>query len=190
MSVGGGGYLKYLRKRCPKSSFDDFGKGGDMVNMMRRRFLRDVISEEGKSANGKHYSHVIVFGGVNDLYSDLTAGRTVAKIGRDLSRVYRASRKHGAQIVAITVAPWGGFTKYYNARRGGATLRLNAWIVEQKAAGQVDHVIDAYPLLSCGKPTHICANYAHPIRDGLHWGKQGHEVLGKALYETVFSGCR
>jgi lysophospholipase L1-like esterase len=188
--VGGGGYWKYVKERCPESQFDDFGKGGDMVNMMRTRFFRDVMNEDGVSPSGTRYTHVVVFGGVNDLYSDLTAGRTVAKIGRDLTRVYAASRKHGARVVAISVAPWGGFSKYYNERRGAATLRLNAWILEQKETGQVDAAIDAYPLLSCGKPTHLCNEYAHPIRDGLHFGRKGHEVLGKALYEAAFSDCR
>lgn len=187
--VGGGGYWKYVKQQCPQSQFDDFGKGGDMVNMMRARFFRDVMNEDGRSVAGVRYTHVVVFGGVNDLYSDLTAGRTVAKIGRDLTRVYQASRKHGARVVAISVAPWGGFTKYFNDRRGQATLRLNTWILSQKSSGEVDVAIDAYPLLSCGTPTHLCKEYAHPIRDGLHFGKKGHEVLGKALYDAAFSDC-
>ena len=40
-------------------AIDGYGKGGDMVNQMRRRFAA--------SGNGAGYSHVIVFGGVNDL---------------------------------------------------------------------------------------------------------------------------
>src|SRR5437899_2691707 len=34
----GGKYLDVLRARCPESFFESWGKGGDMVNMMRRRF--------------------------------------------------------------------------------------------------------------------------------------------------------
>lgn len=188
--VGGGGYLAHLRARCPESTFDDFGKGGDMVNMIRRRFFSQVFAADGRSLTGKRYTHVLVFGGVNDLYSDLTAGRTVQKVSTDLDAMYLAARRHPAKVVAITVAPWGGFTKYYNERRGEATGRLNDWIKEQLGAGRVDHVVDAYQLLSCGQPERLCPEYAHPIRDGLHFGKQGHEVLGKALYEAAFSGCR
>lgn len=188
--VGGGGYWKYLKKRCPKSQFHDFGKGADMVNQMRKRFFRDVMNDDGRAFGGQHYTHVVVFGGVNDLYSDLTAGRTVKLISDDLSRIYGAAHRHGARVVAITVAPWGGFTKYFNERRGEATLRLNGWISEQASAGKIDAVVDAYALLSCGRTTHLCADYGHPIRDGLHFGAGGHEVLGKALYDAEFSGCR
>jgi hypothetical protein len=51
-------------------------------------------------------------------------------------------------------------------------------------------VVDAYPLLSCGVPTHLCAEYAKPHKDGLHLGKSGHEKLGRALYDAEFKSCR
>src|ERR1019366_5187418 len=96
--VGGGKYLDVLRKRCPQSRFDSYGKGGEMVNQMRHRFDDDIFGP-GKPA----YTHVIVFGGVNDLYSDLTAGRTPALIERDLTAMYESAHKHGAKVVAVTV---------------------------------------------------------------------------------------
>lgn len=180
----GGRYLEVLAKRCPESRFDNFGKGGDMVNQIRRRFERDVL------ASGTAYTHVLVFGGVNDLYSDLTAGRTPAKISADLSAIYRASRARGWKVVALTVAPWGGFTKYYNERRGAATRELNAWIAERATQQEVDHVIDAYALLACGDPERLCKEYAGSLRDGLHFGAPGHEKLGAAIYEQAFTNCR
>src|SRR5687768_13146034 len=66
---GGGKYLDHLRSRCPKSRFDAYGKGGDMVNQMRSRFAKDVFGEGAPpdAAPKPPYSHVIVFGGVNDL---------------------------------------------------------------------------------------------------------------------------
>src|SRR5262249_41161934 len=39
----GGGYLRYLKERCPESTFDGYGKGGDMVNQMRRRLGKDLL---------------------------------------------------------------------------------------------------------------------------------------------------
>lgn len=186
--VGGGGYLKVLRAACPESRFDDFGKGADMVNQMRRRFFRSVYPDGNASAAG--YTDVIVFGGVNDLYSDLTAGRTPKKVARDLSAMYETAKKHGARVIAVTVAPWGGFRKYYNPQRAAATRELNAWIAEQPATGGVDVVVDAYALLSCGDPEVLCPAYAHAIRDGLHFGKPGHDKLGAALKERAFPHCR
>jgi lysophospholipase L1-like esterase len=180
----GGKYLDLLRERCPKSRFDNYGKGGQMVNQMRRRFA-DELFGPGRPA----YTHVIVFGGVNDLYSDLTAGRTPAKIEADLTLMYQTARQHGARVVALTVAPWGGFTRYYNASRGAATLELNRWILAQRDAGAVDATVDAYKLLSCGDPERICPTYLPPFTDGLHFGAEGHKKLGEALLDQVFASC-
>ena len=179
----GGGYLRELKRRCPQSQFDNFGRGGDMVNQMRRRFFGRVL------VGGRSYTHIIVFGGVNDLYSDLTAGRTNDKIQRDLLAMYRASHDQGASVVAITVAPWGGFRRYFNARRGAATRALNQWIKGQVGEGNVERVVDAFSLLSCGAPDRLCDRFAAPFKDGLHFGPAGHRVLGEALYETCFHEC-
>jgi lysophospholipase L1-like esterase len=180
----GGKFLDVLRERCPASRFDNFGKGGNMVNQMRRRFAAEVFAP-GRPA----YTHVIVFGGVNDLYSDLTAGRTPPKIEADLTLMYDEAHKHGAKVVAITVAPWGGFTSYFNASRGAATLELNRWILARRDAGAIEFAVDSYPLLSCGDPTRLCSAYTPPFKDGIHFGLEGHKRLGEALFTQVFAGC-
>jgi len=177
--VGGGKFLAYLAKQCPQSRFESKGKGGQMVNQMRRRFARDVL--------GKDHSHVLVFGGVNDLYSDETAGRTVAKIIGDLSAMYKAARAGGLRVIALTVAPWGGF-KHFTPRRAEATRQLNAWILQQKAEGKVDAVLATGPVLSCGDDDRLCAGLGS--KDGLHLTDAGHEKLGEALHRQVFSDCR
>jgi lysophospholipase L1-like esterase len=179
----GGGYLSYLGKRCPESRFDNYGVGGNMVNQMRRRFERDV--PVAKSA----YTHLIVFGGVNDLYSDLTAGRTPEKIEKDLTAMYAAAKSRGWKVVAITVSPWGGFEKYFNESRSAATHTLNDWL-KGRVGKQVDYVVDAFALLSCGEPDVLCPEYAKPFKDGLHFGPAGHEKLGEKLFEEVFADCR
>lgn len=162
-----------------------FGKGGDMVNQMRRRFEQTLAPSLARG----EWSHVIVFGGVNDLYSDETAGRTVAKIQKDLTAMYAAARAHGATVVALTVAPWGGFERYYSPRRAATTRALNEWIAEQRRAGHVDHIVDAYTLLSCGDPERLCPEYQPPFKDGLHFGAGGHARLGEQLYAQVFQAC-
>jgi lysophospholipase L1-like esterase len=181
---GGGKFLDALRERCPKSRFDNYGKGGEMVNQMRRRFGDDLFAP-GKPA----YTHVIVFGGVNDLYSDLTAGRTPALIERDLTAMYEQAHRHGVKVVALTVAPWGGFTRYFNAPRSAATGEVNRWIMARRDAGDIEAAIDAYSLLSCGDPTKLCPAYTAPFRDGLHFGAEGHARIAEALFAQVFSSC-
>jgi lysophospholipase L1-like esterase len=182
--VGGGKFLDVLREHCPRSRFDSYGIGGQMVNQMRRRFDEDLFAP-GKPA----YTHVIVFGGVNDLYSDRTAGRTPTLIERDLAYMYEDARRHGARVVALTVAPWGGFMPFFNAERGAATLAVNRWVLAQFDAGTVDAVVDAYGLLSCGVPTHLCAKFTPPYKDGIHFGDEGHRRLGEELFDKVFAQC-
>jgi lysophospholipase L1-like esterase len=180
----GGGYLAYLETRCPGIEIDNFGKGGTMLNQMRRIFDNQV------AASAKHYTHLIVFGGVNDLYSDLTAFRTPAKIEADLGYMYAWGKAHEARVVALTVAPWGGFKRYFNPSRSAATQRVNAWIREQPQEGHVDQVVDAYALLSCGDPESLCERFSPPFRDGIHFGPEGHERLGQALLHEAFSDCQ
>ena len=180
----GGKYLDYLKEHCPKSRFDNYGKGGNMVNQMRKRFL-DEIYAPGKPA----YTHVIVWGGVNDLYSDLTAGRTPAKVETDLTFMYQEARKHGAKVVALTLAPWGGFKRYFNESRSATTLELNRWIRDQRELGTVDYVADPYRLLSCQDPTKLCEQYLAPFNDGVHFNGEAHQKLGKVLHEKIFADC-
>jgi lysophospholipase L1-like esterase len=182
--VGGGGFVRYLEKKSPRSTFTNYAKGGAMVNQMRRHFESVVLAEPPG-----RFTHVIVFGGVNDLYSDETAGRTPAKIEADLSFMIAASKQRGWRVVALTVAPWGGFTRYFNERRSATTRELNAWILEQARNGTVDGVVDAFSLLSCGDPERLCPEYEPPFKDGLHFGKGGHDRLGQALYESAFRSC-
>ncbi len=182
---GGGKFLSYLRERCPESQFDNYGRGGEMVNQMRRRFGRDVTGP-GKPS----YTHVIVFGGVNDVYSDLTAKRTPEKIQKDLLAMYGMARGSNIEVVALTIAPWGGFRRYFNPTRAAATLEVNRWIGLQHKEGTVQHVVDAYGLLSCGDAQRLCPEFVPPFNDGLHFNAKGHERLGKALFESVFSDCR
>ena len=57
-----------------------FAKGGAMVNQMRRSLATGPFASDAAP-----FTHALVFGGVNDLYSDETAGRSVPKIEADLA---------------------------------------------------------------------------------------------------------
>lgn len=184
----GGKYLEVLRQRCPHSRFDNYGVGGEMVNQMRRRFARDVLGEPpDPDAPKPAYTHVLVLGGINDICSDRSAHRSNDKIKADLNAMYRAAEQRGLGVIALTMPPWGGFTRYYNARRGASTKLLNQWIRDQQGTGAVDVVFDTYPLLSCGRPTHLCKRYGWP--DQVHWNAKGHRRVGQALHKAVFADC-
>lgn len=181
--VGGGGFVRILRQHCAGVSFDNRAKGGFMVNQIRKRLETEVLPE------GKHYSHAIVFGGVNDLYSDQTANRTLTRIENDLGKIYAALQGRGTRVIAITVTPWGDFKRWFTPERGQNTRRLNGWILAQPAQGGVAAALDAYPLLSCGDPELLCPELSAPHKDGLHFGKLGHEKLAQALLAGPFQSC-
>jgi lysophospholipase L1-like esterase len=181
--VGGGGFVRTLRAHCKQATFDNRAKGGFMTNQMRKRLETEVLPE------GQRYTHAIVFGGVNDLYSDQTANRSLSRIEGDLSRIYAALKARGVDVIAITVTPWGGFKRWFTPERGQNTLTLNRWILEQPAASTLASTVDAYPLLSCSEPEKLCAELALPYKDGLHFGKLGHEKLAQALLAGPFQSC-
>jgi lysophospholipase L1-like esterase len=182
--VGGGGFVRILREHCPQAAFDNRAKGGFMVNQIRKRLETEVLPE------GNHYSHAIVFGGVNDLYSDQSASRSLERIESDLSRIYDALEARSTDVIAITVTPWGDFKRWFSPERSRNTLTLNDWILARPAAGAVASAVDAYPLLSCGDPERLCPELAAPHKDGLHFGKLGHQKLARALLDGPFQSCK
>lgn len=187
---GGGKYLAYLRQKCPKSRFDNFGKGGENVQQMRRRFKRDVFPDPRAKTRKPSYTHVIVFGGVNDLLHDLDNQRSTDKILADLGGMYQMARSGGMRVIGITLSPWSSMREH-NPRRGRATSEINAWLLAQHEAKKIDHAVDAYALLSCGELGRLCKSLENPwIRDGLHFNADAHAKLGKALHEGAFADCR
>lgn len=180
--VGGGGYVTRALHGCPDVEVVNLARGGWMVNQMRRRLEQEAQRGLGRA------THLVVFGGVNDVYSDESAGRTPEKITADLAAIYAIGRSLGARVVALTIAPWGGFSRYYNPRRAQATRRVNDWIRAQLGENHVQAVVDASTLLACGDAERLCADYEAPFRDGLHFGPEGHAVLGAAL-SPAFGRC-
>lgn len=186
----GGKYLEYLRKRCPKSRFDNFGVGGETVAQMRRRFAREVIGSPRPNGEPR-YTHVIVFGGVNDAMNDLSGGRTTEKITSDLDAMYAMARKAGSRVIGMTIAPWAGHKRRFNSRRAMATREINQWILSRWHEGKLDLAVDSVALLACGDGERLCDDFELPwIRDGLHFNDAAHEKLGQALYQAAFSDCR
>jgi lysophospholipase L1-like esterase len=181
--VGGGGYLTQALAACPKAPIENLAKGGFMVNQMRRKLEREVRAGLGPA------THMVVFGGVNDVYSDETAGRLPHKIISDLSAIYALGRGLGARVIAVTISPWGGFSRYYSPKRGRATDEVNSWIRKQVEAGNVAVAVDSTRALSCGDPERLCPDYEPPFHDGLHFGPNGHRALGRSL-APAFADCR
>ncbi len=176
----GGKYLTYLAEQCPLSRFESWGKGGNMVSQMRKRFARDVLGE-GQS-EPRSYTHVIVLGGIADIGSNETANRTLPKIQADLSEMYRLAQEAGLEVVALTIPPWGSYHTY-NDERHSMMLAMNAWLLAKPK--NVEQVVDVYPLLVCGQ-RELCEKYA---ADTIHWNAKAHNLVGEVLHKQVFSDC-
>lgn len=186
--AGGGRYLAELAKRCPKSRFDAYGVGGQRTLHMRWRFDQDVLQLHKPALKRVAYSHVLVLGGVNDLSAGSFRSPSIAATQKSLNWMYRRAHQHGLEVVAITVPPWGKLAGGYD-KRAEATRALNAWIAGRAAVGEVDHVVDVHPLLSCGDPDMLCPSYRRFADDLVHWNQKGHERVAQALHTSVFSDC-
>lgn len=187
--VGGGGFLVELGKRCPASRFDAYGVGGQRTNHMRWRFLHDVFGVgDPKGGSKPEYTHVIVLGGINDLSSQSMFGVDLADVQRNLGYMYRAARARGVKVIALTLPPWGYVTGGKD-RRPEATRQLNSWILGERGAGRLDHVVDVHPLMSCGDPDALCERYRVFREDAIHWNAAGHGVVADLLFDEVFRDC-
>ena len=186
--VGGGLYLAWLKKRCPKSQFDAYGVGGQRTNHMRWRFLQDVFGVGARPGTDKpHYTHVIVFGGINDLSASPRRHVDLRDLQSNLSWMYNQGKQRGLKVVGITLPPWGYVGD--DDRRPAATLELNQWIVGQRREGRIDVAVEIHPLLSCGDPHTLCPAFRRFGNDEIHWNAEGHAVVARAVFRDVFSDC-
>lgn len=175
--------MRFLERACPESTFANFSKGGSMLAHVRKQYEQFVAPKPRGT-----FTHLIVFAGVNDVYSDETAFRTPDKIQRDLGKLYQRAKEAELRVVALTIAPWGGFSRYFTWKRGQSTRAVNDWI-RGRVDSDVNVVVDAFRLLSCGNQDRLCPSYEPPFTDGIHFGKAGQEVLGQALLDAEFAGC-
>lgn len=187
----GGKYLDVLRERCKQSTFVSFGVGGNMTNMMRKRFLRDVYLEndagERMAGEGpRAFTHVIILGGLGDLLSNETAGRNPKNIADEITKMVDMTHAHGAKAIVMTLPPWSAM-RDYNEVRGRMTHEVNAWIQRSAKEGTIDAWFDTRPHLVCGDPEKLCEKFA--FKDGIHWSAEGHRVIGEALHQALFADC-
>jgi lysophospholipase L1-like esterase len=182
---GGGRYLRALQQRCPESRFDAHGVGGQRTDHMRWRFAHDVLGH-GRARPAPRYSHVIIFGGINDLLGSSIHHAPITRSQRNLSYMYRLARKHSVSVVAVTIPPWGRLAGVDDAR-ARATDALNDWMF---TSAEVDVVADIRPALSCGDSRSLCPRLRRYPNDLVHWNAEGHRLVADVLLQTAFADCR
>jgi lysophospholipase L1-like esterase len=183
---GGGKYLRALAERCPGSRFDAYGVGGQRSDHMRWRFAHDVLGH-GRARPAPRYSHVIVLAGINDLLGASIHHAPIARIQRNLSSMYQQARKHGIEVIAVTIPPWGRLAGVGDAR-ARATDALNAWLLARPDS--VEIVADIRPALGCGDPRSLCPRLRRHPNDLVHWNTDGHRAVADVLLRAAFSDCR
>ncbi len=183
--AGGGRYMSHLARLCPASRFDTYGVGGQQTIDMRARFV-DEIFGAGRKEPKTDYTHVIILGGVNDLFGGIVGTERLARIEAQLRAMYREAHHHGVAVIALTVTPWGHTG---SAHDRAVTATLNGWIMDQAGQGSVDRAVDLSPLLVCGRTETLCAPYRKTNDDQVHWNDLGHEKVAAAIHRAAFADC-
>lgn len=154
-----------------------FGIGGQNTGQMLKRFELVV---------GK-YKKVVILAGVNNIGSDWT----VAKITRDLEKMYKMARSTGIKVVACTLPPWGKFIENHSHKKFAVergltveklqvrTEKLNNWIRSQEG-GLVDKVVDLYKFMGNTKTPEIQSK-EYAAGDGLHQTARGSRLMAEII---------
>ena len=121
---------------------------------------------------------VIVQVGVNDIQND----RSASAIKADLAVMFADIVAYGGLPRPNTILPFGGFGGWSSAREA-VRRDVNAWINTQPYPyTDTESMGDGHatqPSLQAGLTT-----------DGIHPNAAGHRVLGKLIFDQVFSGRR
>jgi lysophospholipase L1-like esterase len=178
--TGGGKYLRDLAARCPNSRFDNYGIGGQFAHNMHDRFDKEIFGP-----NKPEYTHVIVFGGINDMIGGV-ARDGLERVENHLAAMYESGKARGVSVVALTVPLFGPHTVHEKRM----TDALDAWILEQaNDDGDVAHAVDIRVPLICEDLGTLCRPYRKWPVDTVHWSKKGHEVVADAIWREVFPDC-
>jgi len=127
--------------------------------------------------NNKDVEYLIVWGGVNDIRTDVAN----ATIESNLQAIYTAAHNAGIKVIALTISPFKG-SRYYTSGRQTYLDAINTWILN--TATNIDYKIDVYPLLEDpGAADYLLA--ANDYGDGLHLTTAGQDNVGTAVYNEV-----
>jgi lysophospholipase L1-like esterase len=121
---------------------------------------------------------VIVWGGINDIYTDIAA----TTIEANLQAIYTAIAATGAKVISLNITPSKSNVSW-TADRQIATDAVNTWIAG--TATGVDYKIDAYTLVEDpATPDTLLPLY--DTGDGLHLQQDGYYAVGTKVYTTVY----
>lgn len=149
------------------------GRGSDQASNFALSWRQTMLWQYG--------THFICNHGTNDL----AAGRTVAQLQADLTRIWTTAKRYGLHVTQILITPRTNASNVPAAgfESGGKRDDMNAWIKSQVGNGILDMVIDPNPGLENPAALGTWLNIA--LTDG--GGTSGGLHLTSAGYNTAFA---
>ena len=144
----------------------NLGVNGDTTRGMLGRFDRQVAPEEP--------DHVIIFGGINDIYMGVSPGEIMENLGR----LYEKTSDAGASPIACTLTSVLGFDPVIPL-----IMNLNG-MIEASCGREGIPLVDLYAGTSDGEGRLVEAYSS----DGVHLNGEGYERMAAVVFEDVVKG--
>jgi len=148
--------------------FTNLSKSGDMTSTY------SVDEAQARFAYLEYATHVIFGMGNNDIMS----GRTLAQMQGSHLEAWAHAKLFGCKVGAVTLTPrttstdsWATVanqTPMSGYTTAGIRGQFNAWLVQQKALGNLDFIVDVNSVVAdTTNPDVFKAGFSY---DGTHWG--------------------
>lgn len=148
--------------------FTNLSKSGDMTSTY------SVDEAQARFACLEYATHVIFGMGNNDIMS----GRTLAQMQESHLEAWAHAKLFGCKVGAVTLTPrttstdsWATVanqTPMSGYTTAGIRGQFNAWLVQQKALGNLDFIVDVNSVVAdTTNPDVFKAGFSY---DGTHWG--------------------
>lgn len=148
--------------------FTNLSKSGDMTSTY------SVDEAQARFACLEYATHVIFGMGNNDIMS----GRTLAQMQASHLEAWAHAKLFGCKVGAVTLTPrttstdsWATVanqTPVSGYTTAGIRGQFNAWLVQQKALGNLDFIVDVNSVVAdTTNPDVFKAGFSY---DGTHWG--------------------
>ncbi len=181
-----GGYVSFLGQQNI-GTVENKGTIGHTTYQLNNEYESTVAN--------KGYTDIIIFGGINDLYNEVSSGRSVSesvkRISSWLQSMYDSAHADGMRVIAATITSSKGYSTTYNGgviewtqKHYDIQKQVNAWILSKP--NNVDAVVDVDSKLR-DPQDHAKLLDMYASNDKLHPNSAGQKIIGEAIYESAFT---
>ena len=163
------GYSPVLRNNDKNNSYTAQVTSGMQAKTMNSKF-NDYLK-----CGGGGFQTVVIWAGVNDIYSGVSTDKVVSSIQ---SIVSKAKKAGAGNVIVVNISPSGAYKKSTDK------IKQQTKDVNSKLNGVgATKVVDAYSVLGDPKKPGYLANPS----DGLHLNSKGYSTIAKAIKTAVDS---